>query len=200
VRAKPVEFRELSLRCHSLLEDVPLHDVWAIPLEGGGPGRTMQEARAVLLGDRRPPLNAAARGLFKLRWALGRGFGWDRERHDSSAASYLHRLTEADRAQSEVAPGTREGAFRVLYVFRNEAVYEIRNATVHGFLALALTPRPGGYTLYLAIYVLSVSALTPFYMALIDPFRRFIIYPALGRQAQQAWFRAYGMSPEVRRD
>jgi hypothetical protein len=28
-------------------------------------------------------------------------------------------------------------------------------------------------------------------MALIDPFRRLLVYPALGKQAQQRWSRAY---------
>ena len=79
----------------------------------------------------------------------------------------------------------------MLYVFANEALSELRNATVHGFLALALTPRPEGYTLYMAVYVSPVSRLTPFYMALIEPFRRFIVYPALCRSAQRRWLRAY---------
>jgi Protein of unknown function (DUF2867) len=105
--------------------------------------------------------------------------------------SYVNRLAEADRSQSQVAPGTRGGMFRVLYVFENEALSEIRNATVHGFVAVALTPSPGGYTLHLAIYVKLVSRLTTLYMALIDPFRRFVVYPALGRRAQQHWSRMY---------
>jgi hypothetical protein len=190
VRVKPANFQRLNLRCHALLSDVPLHDVWAIPLEGGGPGRSIQDARAILFGDGRPP-NVAVRGLFALRSALGRAFGWDDERHDPSSGSYVTRLTEADRTRSQVAPGTREGLFRVLYVFADEALSELRNATVHAFLGLALTPSPAGYTLYVAIYVKPVSRLTPFYMALIDPFRRFLIYPALVRHAQQRWSHKY---------
>jgi hypothetical protein len=62
---------------------------------------------------------------------------------------------------------------------------------VHAFLALTLTPSPGGYTLYLAIYVKPVGRLTRFYMGLIDPFRRLIVYPALGRRARQRWSRTY---------
>jgi hypothetical protein len=31
-------------------------------------------------------------------------------------------------------------------------------------------------------------------MALIDPFRRFIVYPALVRGAQRSWARAYAAS------
>jgi uncharacterized protein DUF2867 len=191
MRVEPDEFLKLDLRCHALLADVPLHDVWAIPLAGGGPGRSVREARQVLFANRRPHANAAVRGLFALRSALGRAFGWDDARHDPPGLSYVHRLTDADRSQSEVPPGTREGGFRVLYVFRNEALSEIRNATVHGFLALVLTPAAGGYTLYLAIYVKPVSRFTAFYMALIDPFRRLVVYPALGRHAQRTWSRAY---------
>jgi len=191
MRVKAADFQTLNLRCHALLSDAPLHDVWAIPLNGGGPGRSIQDALAIFFGDRRPPTNLAVRGLFALRFALGRAFGWDDERHDPLGVSYVHRLAEADRSQSQVPPGTREGPFRVLYVLGNEALSELRNATVHAFLALALMPSPAGYTLYLAIYVKPVSRFTALYMALIDPFRRLVVYPALGRSAQQRWSRTY---------
>jgi hypothetical protein len=191
LRVPPAEFQSIRLRCHALLGDVPLHDVWAIPLEGGGPGRTIRDAHAILFGRQRPRATPALRGLFTLRWALGRMFGWDREQHDPLALSYLHRLSDADRLRSNVRPGTRDGPFRVLYAFANEAVAEIRNATVHGFMALALVPSRDGYTLYMAVYVKPVSRLTPFYMALIEPFRRFIVYPALCRGAQRSWSRTY---------
>ena len=191
MRVPPADFQKLDLRCHALLRDVPLHDVWAIPLQGGRPGRTIQEVRALLFGDRRPPTNVVVRALFALRWWLGGVFGWDDERHDPAATSYVHRLTDADRARSRVPPGTREGRFRVLYVLRDEAVSEIRNKTVHGFLASALTRRDQGYVLYLAIYVKAVSRLTPFYMALIDPFRRFVVYPALIRTVHVVSGRAF---------
>jgi hypothetical protein len=189
MRVKPADFQRLNVRCHALLSDVPLHDVWAIPLEGGGPGRTIHDARAILFGDRCRPPNYAFRGLFALRWALGRAFGWDDERHDPPGGSYVNRLAEADRSQSQVAPGTREGPFRVLYVLGDEALSEFRNATVHAFLALALTPTSGGYTLYMAIYVKPVNRFTGLYMALIDPFRRLVVYPALCRHVQQRWSR-----------
>ncbi len=195
MRVKPAEFQKLNLRCHALLSDVPLHDVWAIPLNGGGPGRSIRDARAILLGDGRPRTNVAVRGLFALRWALGRAFGWDDERHDPPDMSYVHRLAEVDRSQSQVRPGTREGPFRVLYVLGDEALSELRNATVHAFLALALTPSPGGYTLYLAIYVKPVTRFSTLYMALIDPFRRLVVYPTLGRQAQQRWSLMYAQAP-----
>jgi hypothetical protein len=86
MRADPAEFRTVDLRCHAFLSDVPLHDVWAIPLDDGGPGRTISDVRAILFGDRRPLTNVAVRGLFALRWTVGRVFGWDDERHDPPGA------------------------------------------------------------------------------------------------------------------
>lgn len=191
MRVDPAEFRSLELRCHALLRDVPLHDVWAIPLQNGGPDRTMKDVRALMFGERRTRSSVAVRALFALRWWLGRALRWDDPRHDPPGESYVHRLTEADCAGSQVPPGTRDGEFRTLYVFSHEALSEIRNATVHGFLALALAHREQDYVLHVAIYVKAVSRFTGLYMALIDPFRRFVVYPALGRHVQRAWLRTY---------
>jgi hypothetical protein len=187
---READFRALDLRCHSLLRDVPLHDVWVIKLAGGGPGRTMHDVHAIAAGRRtRAPL--LVRALFALRVALGRLFRLDAPRQDPLAHSYLQRLSDDDRVRSLVTPGTMHGSFRTLYVFPDEAVSEVRNATVHAFLAHALRPNSIGYTLYWAIYVKPVGRLTSIYMALIDPFRRFIVYPALIRQTQAAWSRAF---------
>jgi hypothetical protein len=185
------EFRALDLRCHAFLHDVPLHDVWIIDLAGGGPGRTMLDVDAIAAPGRvgSPPL--LTRILFGARGAIGRALGWDRPRADELAHSYLHRLTDDDRTRSRLPPGTMRGIFRVLYLFAEETVSETRNATVHAFLVMALRPRGDGYRLYWAIYVNPVGRLTPLYMAAIDPFRRFIIYPALIRQVQGAWARMY---------
>jgi hypothetical protein len=186
---READFRALDLRCHALLRDVPLHDAWVIELAGGGPGRTMRDVLAIM--DRATTRPLAVRALFAIRAAIGRLFRLDTPRRNPSAESYLQRLTDDDRARSLVTPGTVRGFFRMLYVFPDEAVSEIRNATVHAFLATALRPSAGGYTLSWAIYVKPVSRLTPIYMALIDPFRRFIVYPALIRETQAAWSRAF---------
>ncbi len=134
----------------------------------------------------------AVRTLFALRFAIGRMLGWDGPRRDPLGESYLQRLTDDDRARSLIAPGTRRGPFRTLYVFADEAVAEARNATVHAFLVMALRARAGGYRLYWAVYVKPLGRKTAVYMAVIDPFRRLIVYPALIRRAQAAWARAYG--------
>ena len=105
--------------------------------------------------------------------------------------SFRTRLTEADRQQSIVEPGTLDGPFAVLYVHTTEAVSEIRNATVHAFLVWALEPAPDGYQLFWAIHILPVSIWTKPYLALIEPFRRWLVYPALLRRMHEAWSRQF---------
>jgi hypothetical protein len=166
---------------------VPLHDVWTVDLSGGGPGRTLADVR--LVHDRLPQSRLAA-VLFGVRRLIGRLFAWDRSpmRPQESVGA---RLSEDDRRASQPATGTRVGAFLLVYQHPTEALLETRNATVHGFVCLALAPRPEGYRLYLAVYVRPVSWLTRPYLLAIEPFRRFLLYPAMRRRIRRAWRDAY---------
>ena len=189
MRVTPEEYERIDLRAHSLLADVPLHDVWGVELPGGDPGRTIVDLRALLSVEDITAANSAVRFLFALRAWLGRVFGWDREPPRASRESFLQRLSPADRECSLVTPGTPEGPFRVLFVSPRETISEIQNPTVHGFSVFALVERSSGYRLYWAIYVRPVGGITSWYMRLIDPFRRVIIYPAALRHIRAAWAR-----------
>ena len=191
MRLDPTEFRARPLRAHALLHDVPLEDAWAVPLWGGGAGRTIEDVRATMVaGFGAAP--AVVQGLFWLRTRVGALFGWDRQRGAWSAESYMNRLSPEDRARSLVAPGTSDGSFRLLYRFEDEQLSELRNSTVHAFLSLSMRPAPGGYLIYLGVFVRPVHRLTRLYMAAIKPFRRLIVYPALIRTMQKAWAERYG--------
>lgn len=188
MRATREELGRLDLRAHALLADVPLHDAWAIDLPGGA-GRTMTDFRALMSRATRRDVHPAVSFLFRVRRALGGLFGWDREPPGAVERSFLHELTPADRERSLVPPGTPEGPFRVLYVSPHEAISEIQNATVHAFSVFALVPRVDGCRLYWAIYVRPAGPFTAWYMRLIDPFRRTIIYPSILRSIRKAWSR-----------
>lgn len=190
MRASPEEYQGIPLRAHSLLAGVPLHDVWAVDLPRNRPGRTIVDLRARLGGNSLRTANPAVRFLFGLRFSLGRVFGWDRVPPEAARESLLHQLSPADRESSLVPPGTREGPFQMLYVSQREAIAEVRNATVHGFSVFALLERPTDYRLYWAIYVRPVGRTTAWYMRLIDPFRRTIIYPAVLRHIKAVWSQA----------
>ena len=191
MRVDVAQFRMLPLEVHSILEDVPLRDVSAVDLPGGGPRRTLGDVRALISTGDLMSANPLARALFALRLWVGRIFGWDRARHDRPEMSYLSRVPAALQAHSMVQPGTIERGFRLLYLVEQESLAEIRNATVHAFLCAALRERPGGYRLYWAVYVKPSSWLTPVYMALIEPFRRFIVYPAMLGRVRRAWAARY---------
>ena len=181
------EYLHLPLRAHSLLRDVPVHDVWRVALPGGGPSRTMEDVRTVFEHARQSQrLSPPVRALFWLRWFMGRLFRWDRPT-EPEGWSLRSRLSDTDRRDSIVAPGTLDGPFAVVYVHAMEAVSEIRNATVHGVLVWALEPTSNGYQLFWAIHVLPVGVWTKPYLALIDPFRRWLVYPALLRRIHEAW-------------
>ncbi len=60
-------------------------------------------------------------------------------------------------------------------------------ATVHAFACMALSRRASGYRLYWAVYVRNVSPLTPVYMAAIEPFRRWVVYPAILGGIRAGW-------------
>ena len=90
-------------------------------------------------------------------------------------------------ARSLVEPGTLDGPFAVLYVHETEAVSEIRNSTVHAFLVWAVRVVPGGHELLWAIHVLPVSRWSRPYLALIEPFRRWIVYPSLLSRFREEW-------------
>ena len=179
----------MDLRVHEILRDVPLHDVWQVELPGGGPEITLADVRPLLSFERLMSVNLVVRGLFRLRGLLGRLFSWETAGPTPTrdARSLLHRLAAGDLERSQVEPGSSDGPFSVLYAHEREAASEIINATVHAFSVLALQSRPGGHRLFWAIYVEPVGRWTPFYMALIDPFRRWLVYPAILRQVHRSW-------------
>jgi hypothetical protein len=186
----PTEFCAIPLRVHSFLEGVPLHDVWVVDLPRLRETitfadflRTMAQGRS----DRRLP--AAARALFRLRIFLGRIFRLEDTPADAGARTFSSRLTDEDRARSSVAAGTPDGPFHVVYRFENEQLVEIHNRTVHAAALSALVQTAAGYRYYFAVYVANAGWITPIYMALIDQFRRWIVYPAVLKNVRATWMK-----------
>jgi hypothetical protein len=187
MRVSPAEFLALELEVHALLRDVPLRDVTAVDLPGGGERRTLGDVKRLLFAGLQRPRGLEG-ALFRLRRWIGRLLDWD---PPQPASISTHRLSEDLRRRSLVPPGTREGPFQLWYELPHESLGELRNATVHAFACMALVPRGENYRFYLAVYVEAVSRFTPIYMAAIEPFRRFIVYPALLARLRSAWKSRY---------
>ena len=185
----PAEYRALPLRANTFLAGVPLHDVWAVDLPRPRENVSLVgfQARGGLSIDRLP---RPARALLDLRLFLGRVFSLETAPRGADAASFASRLTDEDRARSSVIPGTAEGLFRVVYRFENEQLLELQNRTAHAAAVSALVNTTAGYRYYFAVYVANSGWFTRVYMALIDPFRRWIIYPALLNGVRTTWMRS----------
>jgi hypothetical protein len=199
-RVSTQEFEGLPLRVHTFLAGVPLHDVWAIDLPRLRAGVTLDEfLRTATKGK----LNTCGcskssslftpsplvRTLLDIRFFVGRFFGWDRE--PAATDTFATRLTDADRFISLVAACTSDGFFRVVYRFENEQLVELINRTAHAAALSALVETATAYRFYLGVYVRSVSRFTPLYMALIDPFRKLIVYPSLLHSVRARWNQAF---------
>ena len=185
------EFERLPLRVHDFLAGVPLHDVWAIDLPRARPGITLDELLRTASASLLTP-SPVVRALLNTRLFVGRLLGWDREPAATAWESFATRMTAADRSRSLVPAGTREGLFRVVYRFENEQLLELINRTAHAAALSALVETVKGYRFYFGVYVRNVSRFTPIYMAVIDPFRKLVVYPSLLRTVRGKWNKTFG--------
>jgi hypothetical protein len=185
------EFERLPLRVHTFLAGVPLHDVWFIDLPRWRAGVTLDDFLRIG-GNCLVTPSSLVRTLLDIRFFVGRLFGWDREPAATAWKTFATRLTDADRSRSLAAAGTQDGFFRVVYRFENEQLVELINRTVHAAALSSLVETTTVYRFYLGVYVRSVSRFTSFYMALIDPFRKMIVYPSLLRSVRARWNQAFG--------
>jgi hypothetical protein len=203
-RVSAQEFERLPLRVHTFLAGVPLHDVWSVDLPRWRAGLTLDDflqtadnCKLDACGCSKSPSlftpSPLVRRLLEIRFFVGRFFGWDHE-PAATAQTFATRLTDTDHSRSLVAAGTRDGFFRVVYRFEDEQLVELINRTAHAAALSALVETATAYRFYFAVYVRSVSRFTPFYMALIDPFRRLIVYPSLLRSVRARWNQAFGTS------
>ncbi len=185
------EFEQLPLRVHDFLAGVPLHDVWAVDLPRTRSGITLDEFLRTA-STRLFTCSPVVRALLNLRLFVGRLLGWDREPAATAWETFATRLTTADRSKSLAPAGTREGLFRVVYSFENEQLLELINRTAHAAALSALVETASAYRFYFGVYVRSVSRFTPVYMALIDPFRKLVVYPSILRSVRATWNQTFG--------
>jgi hypothetical protein len=191
-RISTEEFERLPLRVHDFLGGVPLHDVWAIDLPRTRSEIALDEfLRAASTGGLCTP-SPVVHVLLNIRLFVGRFLGWDREPAACDWETFATRLTTADRSKSLAPAGTREGLFRIVYRFENKQLLEVINRTVHGAALSALVETEHAYRFYFGVYVRSVGRFTPIYMALIDPFRKLVVYPSLLRTVRTRWNQTFG--------
>jgi Protein of unknown function (DUF2867) len=187
------EFERLPLRVHTFLAGVPLHDAWSVDLPRWRAGVSLDEFLRTAKNCLFTP-SRLVRMLLDIRFFVGRLFGWDHEPAATTWQTFATRLTDTDHSRSLAPAGTRDGFFCVVYRLENEQLVELINRTAHAAALSTLIETATAYRFYLAVYVRSVSRFTPFYTALIDPFRKLIVYPSLLHGVRARWNQAFGTS------
>ena len=175
-------------RIREIAPDFTVQDVWALPVRGGAEDfQTLLEL--MTSGDPANAESLATRVLWRLRFRLGSWFGWDDAAGElpipgTNQASLTDRLPD-DLRNTAADLQFAHLPFAPLYRTDVEFAAEASNQTVHGVIHLAWDE--GRYQGQMAIYVKPRGALGKGYMALIKPFRHWVVYPALMRQIAQAW-------------
>jgi len=194
------EHQSRPWRIREIAPDFTVEDVWALPVHGGA-----EDFQALL--DTMPsfdPANADSlptRVLWRIRDRLGGllDIGRISAPADSSPdapgglpipgtdeTSLIGRLPEDLRDTVDLRFGSLP--FTPLYRTDDEFAAELSNQTVHAVMHLAWADQgEGRYQGQMAVYVKPRGRFGEAYMALIKPFRYWIVYPALMRQIERAW-------------
>ena len=189
-------------RIREIAPDFTLEDVWALPVDGGAEDfRTLVETIASF-----DPANSESlptRVLWAIRDRLGSCFRLGRistpidgGRDDAAGklsipgkkeTSLTDRLPD-DLRNTAVDLRFHSLPFAPLYRTDVEFAAEVSNRTMHGVMHLAWVDRgEGRYQGQMAVYVKPRGPLGQGYMALIKPFRHWVVYPALMRQIERGW-------------
>lgn len=191
-------------RIREIAPDFTVEDVWALPVHGGA-----EDFQALLeLMVSSDPANAESlptRILWHVRDRLGSWFDLGRistpidSGRDGGAGklpipgksetSLVDRLPDDLR---NTAADLHFDSLPFVPLYRTDAEFaaELSNQTVHAVMHLAWVDQSEGrYQGQMAVYVKPRGPLGKGYMALIAPFRHWVVYPALMRQIERAWNR-----------
>jgi hypothetical protein len=177
-------------RIREIAPDFTVEDVWSLPAHGG-PEDFQTLLELLIAGDPANGESHATRLLWRARWRLGSWLGWDDA--DELPIPGTGEASLADRLPDDLRDTAADLEFvslpfTSLYRTNVEFAAELSNRTVHGVMHLAWVDQgEGRYQGQMAVYVKPRGRAGKAYMALIKPFRHWIVYPALTRQTAVAW-------------
>jgi Protein of unknown function (DUF2867) len=189
-------------RIRDIAPDFTLEDVWALPVRGGA-GDFQTLLQIMTSDDLMDSASLPTRILWGARDLLGSWFGLgristpiDSARDDAAGELPIPGTNETsltDRLPDDLR-NTASGLhfddvpFRPLYLTDDEFAAEMSNQTVHAVMHLGWADQGDGRCQgQMAVYVKPRGQFGKGYMALIKPFRYWIVYPALMRQIERAW-------------
>ena len=188
----------LPWRIHEIVTDFTLEDVWALPARGGADDFQVLLDRTIA-SDPANAKSLPSRVLWRARDLLGSWLNLGRisaPADDAAGGLPIPGTTETSLA-GRLPDDLRDTAtdlrfvslpFEPLYRTDVEFAAEISNQTVHAVMHMGWVDRgEGRYQGQMAVYVKPRGRLGKGYMALIKPFRHWVVYPAMLRQMEREW-------------
>jgi hypothetical protein len=197
-------------RIREIAPDFTVEDVWDLPV--GGSAEDFQTLLEQMVAS--DPTNAESlptRFLWGVRDRLGEWFALGRisapvdSRSDGAGKLPIpgtHETSLSERLPEDLRDTAADLDFRSLpfvplYRTDDEFAAEVSNQTVHGVMHLAWVDQgEGRYQGQMAVYVKPRGPLGKGYMALIKPFRHWVVYPALMGQIERTWDRRERGAPQ----
>ena len=189
-------------RIREIAPDFILEDVWALPVQGGA--EDFQALLELLVASDPATLESLpTRMLWSLRDRLGALLDLGRvsapadDARDGAADKLpipgTSETSLAERLPDDLRNSAADltfGSLPFVPLYRTDVEFaaELSNQTVHGAMHLAWVDQGDGrYQGQMAVYVKPRGRVGKGYMALIKPFRYWIVYPALMRQTERLW-------------
>jgi hypothetical protein len=185
-------------RIREIAQDFILEDVWALPVQGDA--EDFQALLELLVASDPATLESLpTRVLWNLRDRLGALLDLGRVSAPAdNAAGKLpipgtNETSLAERLPDDLRNSAADltfGSLPFVPLYRTDVEFaaELSNQTVHGAMHLAWVDQgEGRYQAQMAVYVKPRGRVGKGYMALIKPFRYWIVYPALMRQTERMW-------------
>ncbi len=189
MKLRPELHRASPWLVHEVAHDFVLEDVWQLPVDGDDSPGSDFAAFTELMTRLETPTGGMTGMLFRLRNRLGEWFGWDQGERlpipGCEERSIAARLPAALR--QAVPPFDPTSDFQLVYDLPQERLLELSNGTVHALMHLAWVPNGDKRSARMAVYAKARGTLGRAYMALIKPFRLFVVYPALLRFIGRLW-------------
>ena len=179
-------------KVHSLLTDFRVEDVWRVPVVLEADHSLQLFIERFYETNDQLVKNGLVWALFRFRHILGKIFKWDEKIKVDQLApgSIRERYAREEHLSFEDLPHPGSQHFIPVYQLQNEFLAEIENKTVHAAVHLGRVPSENGqYGIQMAVYVKPKGLLGKLYMQLIKPFRHWIVYPALMKEAKARWER-----------
>ena len=182
--------RDRPLYVHAFIPDFTLDTVWRVPVELKSHHTLQQFLDRFSKAGEELETTGLAGLLFKTRRWIGRVLRWDEKPVQDRLVrgSLRERYARREGLDLQDLPSPGEGYFVPVYQLQNEFLSEIENKTVHAALHFSRVAREDGtWEIYLAIYAKPKGIVGRLYLAIVRPFRHWIVYPSMMSAVKKDW-------------